>query len=53
MLDAEMTVCNQLQMLRHSGTQHSVKFTKYDQSSQCTCISDSSVSYASAVVTTA
>lgn len=40
-----------LQALRHSPTRHSIKFTRYDQSSQCNTISDSSVSYAAAVVT--
>lgn len=40
-----------VQALQHTGTQHKIAFTKYDQSSQCTSISDSSVSYAAAVVT--
>lgn len=46
-----MLLTAHLQMLRHSKTSHIIKFTKYDQSSQCTHITDSSVSYASAVVT--
>ena len=40
-----------VQALQHTGTQHKIAFTKYDQSSQCTSVSDSSVSYAAAVIT--
>lgn len=39
-----------LNMLKHSNTQHSIKFTCYDQSSQCVNMRDSSVSYAAAIV---
>jgi AmmeMemoRadiSam system protein B len=42
-----------LNMLEACHQKHVVKFTYYDQSSKCLTSSDSSVSYASAVVTTA
>ncbi|GAX80087.1 hypothetical protein CEUSTIGMA_g7525.t1 [Chlamydomonas eustigma] len=42
-----------LNMLDASNQEHVVKFTYYDQSSKCLLTSDSSVSYASAVVTKA
>ena len=38
------------QALKHCQAKHSIKFTKYDQSSKCTQQNHSSVSYASAVV---
>lgn len=40
-----------LQALQRCDTKHSVRFTAYDQSSKCLRLSDSSVSYASAIVT--
>jgi hypothetical protein len=40
-----------MQALQHSQLKHEVRFTRYDQSSKCMGPSDSSVSYASAVVT--
>ena len=39
-----------LQAARRSDVEHSIKFTQYDQSHQCLTQRDSSVSYASAVV---
>lgn len=39
------------QALQHCRTKHSVRFTGYDQSSKCLRPTDSSVSYAAAVVT--
>ena len=42
-----------LQMLRSSGARHDVRFNQYAQSSQCNHVLDSSVSYASALVTEA
>jgi len=42
-----------LQMLEACRTRHAVKFMVYDQSSRCTTLRDSSVSYAAAVVTAA
>jgi AmmeMemoRadiSam system protein B len=39
-----------LQAMKHLGSKHSLKFVHYAQSSQCTTLSDSSVSYAVAVV---
>lgn len=41
------------QTLKHSGSNFSIAFNFYDQSSQCVRMSDSSVSYATAVVTPA
>jgi len=41
-----------LQMLANSSIKHSIRFTCYDQSSKCQRMADSSVSYATAVVTT-
>lgn len=47
-----LTILNSsAQALQHCRKRHNVKFTKYDQSSQCTSITDSSVSYAAAIVT--
>lgn len=40
-----------LQMLKHCATRMRIKFLQYEQSSQCKSMRDSSVSYASAVVT--
>jgi predicted class III extradiol MEMO1 family dioxygenase len=40
-----------LQMLKHCATRMRIKFVQYEQSSQCKSLRDSSVSYASAVVT--
>lgn len=40
-----------LQAMAKSSLRHAIKFTKYDQSHQCLTMRDSSVSYASAVVT--
>lgn len=42
-----------LHALRHCRTQHTIRFTKYAQSHHCLTPRDSSVSYASAVVTAA
>jgi hypothetical protein len=39
-------------MLANSSIKHSIRFTCYDQSSKCQRMADSSVSYATAVVTT-
>ena len=39
-----------LQMLRHSSGRHRIELKKYDQSSRCTRMSDSSVSYVAAIV---
>lgn len=39
-----------MHILDHSTTSFQTKFVRYEQSSECTCMSDSSVSYASAVV---
>lgn len=40
-----------MQIARHAQTHFRIKFQKYDQSSRCYGMSDSSVSYAAAVVT--
>ncbi|KAK9828484.1 hypothetical protein WJX72_000241 [[Myrmecia] bisecta] len=40
-----------LNMLQHGRVPHTIKFTQYDQSSRCLRPQDSSVSYASAVIT--
>ena len=41
-----------VQALKHCHTlQHHIRFTKYDQSHRCLTLRDSSVSYASAIVT--
>ena len=42
-----------LQMLRHSSGRHRIELKKYDQSSRCTRMSDSSVSYVAAIVSNA
>lgn len=47
---ALLTVKGIAQMLEATPLPHKIKFTKYDQSSQCKTRRDSSVSYASAVV---
>ena len=41
-----------VQMMKHCASQMRIKFVQYEQSSQCKSMRDSSVSYASAVVTT-
>jgi len=41
------------QMLQHCEGSHKVEFKFYDQSSKCESFADSSVSYASAVVSRA
>ncbi|XP_024364403.1 uncharacterized protein [Physcomitrium patens] len=53
----ENTICGRhpigvfLHMLKHCSTRTRIKFLQYEQSSQCKSMRDSSVSYASAVVT--
>lgn len=53
----ENTICGRhpigvfLHMLRHCATRMRIKFVQYEQSSPCKSLRDSSVSYASAVVT--
>jgi len=42
-----------LHVLRHCAARHSARFVRYEQSSRCTSLSDSSVSYASALITLA
>ncbi len=55
--DYRNTICGRhpiavlLHMLRHCGTRHRTEFVRYAQSSRCKHPRDSSVSYASAVVT--
>lgn len=54
----ENTICGRhpigvfLNMMKHCASQMRIKFVQYEQSSQCKSMRDSSVSYASAVVTT-
>lgn len=42
-----------MQMIQHSRLQHTVSFKKYDQSTKCQSVRESSVSYAAAIVTIA
>lgn len=42
-----------LNMIQHSCLQHKIRFEKYDQSTQCQSVRESSVSYAAAIVTIA
>ncbi|KAL3138237.1 hypothetical protein ABBQ32_006057 [Trebouxia sp. C0010 RCD-2024] len=42
-----------LNMFQHSRLQHTISFKKYDQSSKCQSVRESSVSYAAAIVTIA
>lgn len=42
-----------MQALQHCKTAHQVEFKHYDQSSRCMIATDSSVSYAAAIVTVA
>ena len=49
---ARAVLCCAVQALKHCHTlQHHIRFTKYDQSHRCLTLRDSSVSYASAIVT--
>lgn len=48
----DLVVC-MLQMMKHTHHVHKISFKKYDQSSQCQNVRESSVSYAAAIVTIA
>ncbi|XP_073135194.1 uncharacterized protein [Henckelia pumila] len=55
LLETDNTICGRhpisvfLQMLKHSSTRMKIRFLRYEQSSQCKSMRDSSVSYASAI----
>ncbi|XP_073055230.1 uncharacterized protein [Primulina eburnea] len=55
LLETDNTICGRhpisvfLHMLKHSSTRMKIRFLRYEQSSQCKSMRDSSVSYASAI----